>query len=434
MWDENNNEFTEIEDDGFDIEDIFASDGNVVDPFANLAASATPVASEETDTQKTEQEVSSKPTTAATTKTTAPQVVNTPSDEDDDEAPNPIAMAIVKQTQQSLFDKPAIFAYGSAKEDIEDGSTTFEELRIAKAEDFPELSEGKKVSWTVEYGKITKTVSDPKGTTIISMKEEIERSKAFLDSLKKAKDKNPSCLIKPKVTAQSKGQTYKGMFPTQAEAVASDKVICLFPAQDGRIYELRKTEMGDFVTKKNRVSELSVVRAGFTPALPLIPQHILSTVIAFFRRFMARQEYEALAHIYWDREQEEYTLHIPKQTVSKVFIHADLLEDGLDEARYLHYADIHSHNSMAAKFSSQDDRDEQATRLYFVVGRLDKFFPDITARICAGGVYQEIDPALVLEPMEQEFPCEWLNRVTIKKKMPKSPDYAAKLLELAEAL
>ena len=54
---------------------------------------------------------------------------------------------------------------------------TFEELRIDKAEDFPELAEGKKVSWTVEYGKTVKTITDPKGTTIRSIKAEIETSR-----------------------------------------------------------------------------------------------------------------------------------------------------------------------------------------------------------------------------------------------------------------
>ena len=31
---------------------------------------------------------------------------------------------------------------------------TFEELRIDKADDFPELGVGKRVSWIVEYGKV----------------------------------------------------------------------------------------------------------------------------------------------------------------------------------------------------------------------------------------------------------------------------------------
>jgi len=67
---------------------------------------------------------------------------------------------------KSLFEKLPVFSYGSAKDEITDGAMTFEELRIAKSDDFPELGEGKRVSWSVEYGKVTKQITDPKGTTI----------------------------------------------------------------------------------------------------------------------------------------------------------------------------------------------------------------------------------------------------------------------------
>ena len=320
-----------------------------------------------------------------------------------------------KPKQVSLFDKPPIFSYGGAKESIKDTSMTFEELRIAKSDDFPELAEGKKVSWSVEYGKTTKYISDPKETTIASVKEEIEKSKAFLDGLKKAKDKdrNPDCLVKPKVTAQSKGTTsYKGVFPSVEAAKASDKVICLIPGQDGRMYELRKTEMGDFIAPKNKVVEFSAVRAGFTPALPRIPRELMAQIISFFRCFMnEEEEFEALVHIYWDKEREEFSAFVPKQKVSKASIDADLRGDALPEERYIHYADVHSHNSMAAKFSAIDDRDEKATRLYFVLGHLERYYPSITARISCGGTFQEIDPGLVLESIGEEFPTEWLDRV-----------------------
>ena len=68
--------------------------------------------------------------------------------------------------QVSLFDKPPIFSYGGVKEEIKDPAITFEELRISKASDFPELLDGKKVTWSVSYGKTTKTIPDPAGTTI----------------------------------------------------------------------------------------------------------------------------------------------------------------------------------------------------------------------------------------------------------------------------
>ncbi len=56
------------------------------------------------------------------------------------------------------------------------------------------------------------------------------------------------------------------------DAQASDKPICLIPPGTGRIYELRKTEMGDFIAPKHKIVDFSAVRAGFTPALPPDPQ------------------------------------------------------------------------------------------------------------------------------------------------------------------
>ena len=61
----------------------------------------------------------------------------------------------------SVFDKPPVFSYGGAKENIADASMTFEELRIQKADDFPELEEGKSVTWRVRFGATTKSISDP---------------------------------------------------------------------------------------------------------------------------------------------------------------------------------------------------------------------------------------------------------------------------------
>lgn len=321
-----------------------------------------------------------------------------------------------KTEAQILAEKPPVFSYGGVSEAIADASITFEELRVAKAEDFPELSEGKKVSWSVEYGKSTRYITDPKANTIAKIKEEIEASKQFLDALKKNKDKALECLVKPRVTAQSKGlASYKGFFSTVEEARASDKAICIIPAKNGKLYELRKTELGEFITPTGQVKEFSELRAGFDPALPLIPFSLLQQIISFFRCYMRKTyEYEVLAHIYWDKEQEDFIAHIPRQSVGKTSIDADLSDDAFAEDRYLHYADIHSHNSMPAKFSLVDDRDEQANRVYIVVGRLDKFLPDISVRVANGGRHLPIDPYLVLESAGQEFPSRWLGQVQIK--------------------
>lgn len=209
------------------------------------------------------------------------------------------------------------------------------------------------------------------------------------------------------------------MFSSLEEARASDKTICIVPAGDGRIYELRKSELGEFIVPKNNVVEFPQIRAGFTPALPLIPMFLLGEVISFFRCYMnEREEFEAMAHILWDKENEEFVVHIPEQEVSKAHINADLSRDTLPEDRYLHYADIHSHNSMEARFSPTDDRDEKATRIYIVLGRLDRFFPEISVRMSCGGVFQPLDPATVLESVGEVFPHQWHDNV---KKQPHPP-------------
>ena len=416
--------FPGMEDSGeLDISAIFGGGGTASDinPFD------APAAQTERPAEPTEQAKPEAPAAPAPQPVPAPSPQPVPRAQTQNPAPaaepvNPISVAIDKQETQvaqaaakSLFEKAPIFSYGSAKDEITDGAMTFEELRIAKSDDFPELGEGKRVSWSVEYGKVTKTISDPKGATIQSVKEEIERSKAFLDGLKKAKDKSPDCLVKPRVTAQSKGiAAYKGVFTSLEEARTSDKAICLFPSGDGRVYELRKTELGELIAPKDNVIEFPSVRAGFTPALPLIPVSLLSQIISFFRCYMNNAaEFEALVHILWDKEQEKFVVHVPPQEVSKARVNADLSRDELDETRYLHYMDIHSHNSMAAKFSPVDDQDERATRLYAVLGHLDQFFPEITVRMSCGGTYCELDPALVFEGLGEVFPREWRDNVKI---------------------
>lgn len=162
---------------------------------------------------------------------------------------NPLEAAFeaktVENAKASLFEKKPVFCHKSAKEVIEDPTMTFEELRIRKSEDFLDLEEGKNVSWSVEYGTIRKDVKDPKGTTIISMKESIERSREFLDALKKAKDKNPDCIVRPKVTMKNKGTAaYKGTFPTVEAARNSDMLSLLTLSAEHR-ENLRERGLSD---------------------------------------------------------------------------------------------------------------------------------------------------------------------------------------------
>lgn len=76
---------------------------------------------------------------------------------------DPFAAALKKAKAQSderltesFSEKDAVFSYGKAKDPISEHDCTFEELRQKYETDFPELSESKKVSWTMIYGKVEK--------------------------------------------------------------------------------------------------------------------------------------------------------------------------------------------------------------------------------------------------------------------------------------
>lgn len=339
--------------------------------------------------------------------------------------------------KNSLIEKLPFFEHGGAKEEIVDTSKTFEQLRLEKAEDFPELDEGENVKWKVTYGTIVKQVTDAKKTTIASMKTQIEESDEFINFLKKPDDKKAKakkakggnekneieCKIIPMITAKKKGvmAEYKGLFNSVEEAQKSGKLISFVPSRDGKVFEVRNNKIGTFIAQTERVTDFQKVRAGFIPALPKIPYSVWSEIIAFFKSFIDKDvELEALAYIYWSYEKEKYCIVIPKQKVSKDSVDA-ILPD-FDESKYLLVAEIHSHNTMGAYFSCIDDRDEKATRIYIVVGRMDKIFPDIKARISCGGKFVEIDPSVIMEGYNAEYPPEWKNSVGERKSFKKEAE------------
>jgi len=393
-------------------------------------------------------QVSPAPTVPVAPHPTAPVQSAPPTADESTQPQNPLAAAVAQAeekqtaiTADALFSKLPAFDYAGATEDISDVSLTFEQLRVEKAPDFPELDDGKRVSWTMEYCSIVKLVPTPAKTVIGELKKEIENSKEFLDALKKAKDKNPACKVRPKITAQSKGiASYKGVFRNLEEAEDAGKAINIIPARDGYVYEMRCTEAGRFIARAENVKELSGISAGFTPALPPVPFDLFAQILAFFRYFMQDgRESEVMVYILWDKQQQEYTVSVPQQTVGKAHISVMIPpNEAMDAERYIHVADIHSHNSMPAYFSKTDNRDELATRVYIVAGMLHLSLPGVAARICVGGRFVRIDARKVLEiptiqdnselideipglpnmqrfelPDNPGFPQEWLSMVSV---------------------
>ena len=107
-------------------------------------------------------------------------------------------------------------------------------------------------------------------------------------------------------------------------------------------------------------------------------------------------------HILFDTKRNKYTVRIPKQKLTHTSV--DSVMDEEYPEHMIHVMDIHSHNTMPAHFSSVDDEDEKPTRLYAVMGRLDKVLPEIRVRASCGGKFIPVDPADVFDTKSTSFP------------------------------
>ena len=317
-----------------------------------------------------------------------------------------------KRMLEALAAKPAIFSYAKVKENIEDRDSTFEDLRQKYEADFPELSDSKTITWTVNYGKTAKTVNNPGSDKVYDIKAEIESSQPFKDALKKAKtdaEKNPECIVKLFKRAQTKGEALSGIKEpclTKAEAAQTNKPIVLLPSKDGRVYEQRRNEIGCFTAPAENVREFEDIRAEFKMALPKIPAHIFSKVMGFFKSISDELHYEVLVHILYDTEEKEYIIKVPKQRISEASVNSETDEPYPD--RYIHVMDFHSHNTMPAVFSGTDNADEKETRLYAVAGRFNRTFPEITVRAGCAGKFIPLNPEDVFEgDFFGSYPEEW---------------------------
>ena len=346
------------------------------------------------------------------------------------EAADPFTAALASakaQTEsrlvESCVNREAIFSYGKAKEPITDREFTFEDLREKYESDFPELADSKRVEWSVTYGKESKTIKTPGSDKIYEIKAEIEKSKKFLDGIKKAKtdaDRNPECIVKPRINAQSKGEviplsSYKEFCSTLADARKSDKAIVLLPSSDGRLYQMRKTPVGTFTAQAGNLPEFPDVVPGFQMTVPKIPMSLLLFIWDFFAGLSERYTLEALVHILYDTKRNKYTVRIPKQKLTHTSVDSVMEEDYPEHM--IHVMDIHSHNVMPAKFSTVDDEDEKPTRLYAVMGRLDKVLPDITVRASCGGKFIPVEPADVFDIKSTSFPHPkiWDEKIELPK-------------------
>lgn len=196
---------------------------------------------------------------------------------------------------------------------------------------------------------------------------------------------------------------------------------------------MRKTPVGVFTAPADHLPEFPQVRSGFQMTMPKIPMQVLMSVINFFEALSQKHELEALVHILYNNQTGEYITNVPKQEITHVSVNA-VTEEEYPE-HLIHVMDIHSHNTMPAKFSPIDDEDEKATRLYAVVGRLDQVFPDITVRASCGGRFIKLHPEDVFDTTFKSYPYpeEWHDRITVST-VPEAQTQGEALVAAKEAL
>lgn len=95
--------------------------------------------------------------------------------------------------------------------------------------------------------------------------------------------------------------------------------------------------------------------------------------------FLAEPDIERYLAVTW--QQDGYHIWQPQQKISAARVEYEAMDDVV--------LDLHSHGTMRAFFSTQDDRDEQGFKLYGVVGRLQDQ-PTIRLRVGIYGYYGQV--------------------------------------------
>lgn len=195
-----------------------------------------------------------------------------------------------------------------------------------------------------------------------------------------------------------------GKFDPEALTKANTWVITrngtwLVQKSSGGYYAVRKSDKG--IPTLPATKELP--NAFFDLANGKIPNAILQQIIAFFREIMKRyNDAEAFVQVYWDKQENKYICHVPKQRISKGSVNYDATEnlDSVSPERYTFVYECHSHNSMGAFWSGTDNRDEKELRVYGVFGQLDKDAYANKHRFFVGEEQVDVDLSLVFDMPE----------------------------------
>jgi len=182
----------------------------------------------------------------------------------------------------------------------------------------------------------------------------------------------------PMLRGHKKGHS----IPTYTEHPDESLPVYHFRDRHGRVFEIRRTQTGLFAVPIKRDEQ---TEARFAFFVPKVPVSILTEIVQVFQ---FEPDCEHLVYVLWDRE-SGYFVHWPRQSSTVVSVEA---EGYLETEERFMVMQIHSHGTMQAFFSAQDDADEVRTGLYGVIGRCNTPYPTLVCRYSCGGQYVLVNP------------------------------------------
>jgi len=212
-------------------------------------------------------------------------------------------------------------------------------------------------------------------------------------------------------------------------AAESDKPFKYLMGGKG-IYKVVNNKVGEFIIKlptTDTIPGLPDLAEGVSLKLPKIPYSEFYRTIAFFKEVISKKgNYEAMLQFYYDEANKSYIVFCPDQEITGTTVkfkrHPEM------DDNYTIVMDIHSHNSMGAFFSGVDNADEKETRLFGVIGELNREYPAFKFRISVSGVYKEISYLSVFD-----FPLEDM-MARISASIPAAADSPSDMLKYLNGL
>ena len=153
-----------------------------------------------------------------------------------------------------------------------------------------------------------------------------------------------------------------------------------------------------------------------------IPIELLSKIGSWFKDIAKETSDEAMAHILWNKDTQEYEIGIPTQVVAGASV-----DYTFDDVRPHHVIvlDIHSHNNMGSFWSGRDDKDDaKGIWISGVLGTLGTT-PSISLRYSDRGIFIKTTFEEVFSNpfSEVDFGAtypkeEWAAKVSLRKLQP----------------